>query len=272
MSFQMLSSLAIVASLAAGLSPSPHSLSAEERAPVQDSWHLHQNERAWLQPFDPTLLTPRLLTQWEHQDLNDGNSNGKVFANIREAFLLSKSLAFGLQAEIPLNWAETAGQNFSGLGDLESRIGIVHRVSPSLRWGLGMNARFDTATESALGDGVFELRPLAALRWDATKSLNLGLQPEYTFTPSPKDGRNVESFQLKLPVTFKLNSRLSALVSYQPKWNLANDDARSDRLEVNANVLLGLHKRYALTVGVEAPLSHDSLDWKGYVGLQWFFR
>ena len=207
------------------MSPSPRYLTAEERAPIQDSWHLHQLERAWRQPFDPTLLTPRLLTQWEHQDLNDGNSNGNVFAKIRQAFLLSKSLALGFQAEIPLKWAEAAGQIFLGLGDLESRIGIAHRVSPSFRWGLGMNSRFDAATESELGDAVFELRPLTALCWDATKSLNLGLQPEYTFTPSPKDGQNVESFQLKLPATFKVNSRLYALVSYQPKWNLTNDDA-----------------------------------------------
>jgi hypothetical protein len=235
-------------------------------------WHMHQLDHAWLQPFDPTLLAPRLLTQWEHQDLSNGDSNGKVFANLREAFLLSKSLAFGFQAEIPLNWAEKAGQDFSGLGDLESRIGIVHRVSPSLRWGLGLNARFDTATDPALGDGLFELRPVAAIRWDATKSLNLGIQPEYTFTPNPRDGRNMEKFQLKLPVTCKVSPHLVGYVSYQPKWNLSTDGARSDLLDVNTTFLLGGQKKYALTLGVETPLSSDSLNWKGYVGLQWFFR
>lgn len=238
----------------------------------ESEWHLHQSHRAWLQPFDPTLLAPRLLTQWEYQELAHGDSTGKVFANICEAFLLSKSLALGFQAEIPLNWAEKAGQDFSGLGDLEARMGIVHRVSPGLRWGVGLNARFDTATELALGDGVFELRPIAALRWDVSRSLNLGIQPEYTFTPDPQDSRNVEHFQLKLPMTLRITPHLSCYVSYQPKWNLFQGDTRSDLVEINTTVILGSQKKYALTLGVETPISADSLNWKGYVGLQWFFR
>jgi hypothetical protein len=271
MNHQCLSTWFATSALASGILFASTPIFADETS-SEPSWHLHDPEHAWLQSFDPTLLAPRVLTQWEHQDLANGNSTGKVYANIREAFLLSESIAFGLQLEIPLNWAEQAGQDFSGLGDLEARMGFVGRVSPTFRWGLGLNARFDTASASALGDGLFELRPTAAIRWDVLHWLNLGIQPEYTFTPDPKDGKNAESVQLKLPITFKINPHWSGSVSYQPKWNLAKNDTPIDLLNVFATVLLGSRKKYALTMGVELPLSADSLDWKGYIGLQWFFR
>lgn len=247
-------------------------VAAEEKPAETDNWHLHQPHQAWLQPFDPTLLAPRLLTQGEYQSLAHGDATGKVFVNVREAWLLARSLAFGLQMEVPLNWAEKAGEEFSGLGDLESRVGLVGRLAPGLRWGLGLNTRFDTASEPALGDGVFEMRTIATLRWDATPFLNLGLQPEYTFTPTTDGVGEIESLQLKLPVTIKLTHGWSFYASYQPKWNLAAGDTRQDRLELSTTFLLGPQRNYAVTMGVETPLSADSLDWKGYIGFQWFFH
>jgi len=236
--------------------------------------HLHNPDLAWLQAYDPTLLAPRLLTQWEHQDLAHGDSNGKVYLNLREAFLIREGLAFGVQAEIPYNWAEKSGADFSGLGDLEMRAGFAGRLAPGWRWGLGTNARFDTAAESELGDGMFELRPIAAVRWDLTKSVNVGLNTEYTFVPEDQGPgvHETDTMELKFPVTIKLGHGWSALISYQPKWNLEKGDSRVDRLDLSTTVLLGEHKKYALTSGVELPLWEDSLDYKAFVGLQWFFR
>ena len=254
--------------LGLGLSP----VLADRALGHEANWTLHQPGMSWLQANDPTLLSPRLQTQWEHEDRSGGDSTGKVFVNVREAVLLNPSLAFGIQAEIPMQWASEGGEDFSGLGDAEFRFGFVSRLSSKWRLGLGLNGRFDTASEAALGDGLFELRPIAALRWDASKQLNLGINVERTFTPSPKDQRTVETLQIKLPVVVKLNHSWSGSVSYQPKWNLAKGDSRSDRLDLSATVVLGKFKHVALTFGVEIPLSADTLDAKSFVGLQWFYR
>ena len=245
---------------------------ASETLGGEAAWHLHRPESAWLQAYDPTLLSPRLLTQWEREDRSNGDSTGKVYVNLREAFLISPNLAFGVQAELPLNWVTKGGEDFSGAGDMEVRAGFVGRANAKVRWGLGMNARFDTASEPALGDSLFELRPIGALRWDATRNLNLGLNAEWTFSPDPKEGKEVENLQLKLPITFKLNSRLSGFVSYQPKWDLTEGGNRRDLVDVSTTVLLGKGKHVALTAGMEFPLSADVLDWKPFVGVQWFFR
>lgn len=254
--------------LGLGLSP----VLADGPLAPEANWTLHQPGISWLQANDPTLLSPRLQTQWEHEDRSGGDSTGKVFVNLREAVLLNPNLAFGIQAEIPLQWASEGGEDFSGLGDAEFRFGFVSRLSSKWRLGLGLNGRFDTASEAALGDGLFELRPIAALRWDASKQLNLGINVERTFTPSPKDQRTVETLQIKLPIVVKLNHSWSGSVSYQPKWNLAKGDSRSDRLDLSATVVLGKSKHVALTFGVEIPLSADTLDAKSFVGLQWFYR
>jgi hypothetical protein len=61
------------------------------QAKISD-WHLQQENRAWLQAFDPTLLSPRLLTKWEHKDLVEGNTIDRVLANTRSSFARTDSI------------------------------------------------------------------------------------------------------------------------------------------------------------------------------------
>jgi hypothetical protein len=241
---------------------------AQDQLVTQANWTLHQEDRSWLQTSDPTLIAPRLTTQWEHEDLADGNRKDKVFVNVREAWRLSESLAFGLQAELPIRWTKSAGDRFAGLGDAELRTGIVGRIYPHLRWGVAANGRFDTASDAALGSSGFEWRPVAALRWDARSWLTLGLQPEYTFAANTHN----EVFQLKLPVAVELGESWSAEIVYQPKWPQGEDSQRIDLLEFALVHRFGRDKRYAILAGMEIPLSKDDLDWKGFIGLQWFYR
>lgn len=240
-------------------------ITAEEPA---DAWHLHQHDRAWLQPFDPTLLAPRLKTQWEHKDLGRGDSTDKIFVNMRETFRLADSLALALQMELPTNWKTRDEEHFSGLGDMEFRSGLVGRLAPDLRWALAVNTRFDTASESALSAGGFEWRPIGALRWDAARWLTLGLQPEYTFAADSRD----DFLELKFPVAIELGSRLSAEVVYQPKWFVNQGGHRVDVFEGSLNWRFGAKKRYAVLAGAEVPISEGDFEWRVFAGLQWFYR
>ena len=235
---------------------------------TQTNWHLHLEDRSWLQPSDPTLLAPRLTTQWEHEDLAEGQRRDKLLVNVREAWLLTDSVAMGLQAELPVRWARMENDRWSGLGDMEWRTGVVVRPHPGLRWGVAANLRFDTASDPALGSGGFECRPIMALRWDAAPWLNLGLQPEYTFTANP----DAEFLQVKLPVSVELSRNWSMDVVYQPKWFTHAERSRLDLVEFTLIHRFGRERRYAVLAGLELPLSEDDLDWKSFVGFQWFFR
>lgn len=234
---------------------------------------LHERNplRAWAEPYDPTLLSRRLTTQFEFEDRAHGDAAAKWFWNLRWAVRIDEDLAFGVQVEAPLRRAEEGGATATGVGDIETRIGIVQRLSPTVRWAiLAVNLKFSTATDPLLGDGVLEARPISAVRWDATDRLQLGINVEYNFTPRDEGPEDVSALELKLPATFKVAEDLSAAASFNPRWNYLADSTRH-RVEFGLTRLFGSRNEYALSVGAEIPLTHDSLDWKGSLGLTWYF-
>lgn len=225
--------------------------------------------RAWLQPYDPTLLSRRILTEYEYEEKADGDSSEKWLWNVRGALRVSEDIAFGAQLEVPWRWVDTNADDDAGWGDLETRLGFAGHLTDSTRWGLGMNLKFPTASE-LLGDGVFELRPLASMRWCLTDRIQIGTSFEYSFTPRDEGTQDVSSLEIRLPLTLKLAEKLSAFTSYKPRWNFAHDTDRH-RLEFGLTRLLGAHKEYALSLGAEIPLTDESLAWKGNLGFSWFF-
>ncbi|MCX6866551.1 MAG: hypothetical protein NTV46_10120 [Verrucomicrobia bacterium] len=120
----------------------------------------------------------------------------------------------------------TTTDDASGLGDLEIRTGVVGRLTPTLRYGLAVNAVLETATDSLLSDNAFVLRPIAALRWDFNAVSTLGINVEYNFTPLDEEANDVSALELKFPVTFKINDAWSAFLSYNPRWNLLAESSR----------------------------------------------
>lgn len=236
-----------------------------------DSWFGHQPDRAWLEPYDPTLISRRLLTQFEHEDREAGASSSEWSWNARGAFLLQENLAFGLQLDAPWRWVDRAAESASGFGDLEARAGVVGRFSERTRWGLLMNMKLPTASDDLLGDDLVELRPIAALRWEATTWLELGAGVEYSFTPRDEGADRVSALELKVPVVMKLAEALSGSASYNPRWNDVTGSWRH-RLELGLTWLLGPRKDYALTLGGEIPLTDEPFDWKASIALAWYFK
>jgi hypothetical protein len=225
--------------------------------------------RAWLQPYDPTLLSRRILTEYEHEEKADGDSSEKWLWNVRGASRVSEDIAFGAQLEVPWRWVNTNAGDDAGWGDLETRLGFAGHLTDSTRWGLGMNLKFPTASE-LLGDGVFELRPMAAMRWSLTDRIQIGTSFEFSFTPRDEGTQDVSSLEIRLPLTLKLGEKLSAFTSYKPRWNFAHNTDRH-RVEFGLTRLLGPRKEYALSLGAEIPLTDEALAWKGNLGLSWFF-
>jgi hypothetical protein len=243
---------------------------AEESAPMS-AWFDHQPDRAWLEAYDPTLISRRLLTQFEFEDRLGGNSTAKWFWNARGAVPLTTELALGLQLELPMRWAENVGDPQFGLGDIEARLGIVQRLAPEWRWAVAMNAKFPTASSGSLGSGVFELRPILAMRWEASKRVELGINAEYTFTPRDEGTAWESELELKFPVTVELTPGLSAFLSYNQKW-LYESDSVHRRLELSLTRFFGARKEHALSIGAEIPMTQENLNWKAALGYTWFMK
>ena len=233
-------------------------------------WFDHAVERSWIENYDPTLVTRRVLTELSFEDRGSDDGVWKIENSLRWGVPLHEGLAFGIQALVPVKWQESAGDDLSGLGDLEMRTGLVGRISPALRWGFGVNAVFDTAAEPGLGADVLILRPIAAIRWDFNQRINVGFNLEYNVTPADEGSHDVSQLELKFPLVIKLSDRWSGALTYKPRWDLLAESDRH-RLELGATRTLGADHRYALSFAVEVPLASESFDSKLTAGLAWHF-
>jgi hypothetical protein len=231
---------------------------------------LFEPGRAWLERYDPTLISSRCSGEFSYESYDNDSDFYKIENTMRWGIPLQDGHAFGFQFMLPVKWTETSADDEFGLGDLELRAGFVGRLSPSVRYALAVNAVLDTATDSLLSDNAFVLRPITALRWDVTDRVTLGLNVEYNFTPRDEEDHDVSALELKFPVAFKINDDWSGFLSYNPRWNLLDESDRH-RLELGATRVWGADRQYAWSFGTEVPLSSESFEFKLATGFSWYF-
>lgn len=234
----------------------------------EQNWFKAVGRRDWLANYDPTLIGRRITSEFSYEDDRGSKSTAKLDLTIRDAWGLFKGLAFGIQADLPLKWMDTGGDSIAGAGDFGCRTGVVGRITRTFRWGTGMNFKFPTATNSALGDGYFEIRPIVALSWDASSWVNIGINAAYSITPS--NTSSVNKLEINFPVAMKISDDWSAALTYKPTLHFEPDSA-THSLELDVTRLLGRNHEFAITPGMEIPLSVQSLEWKAILGLAWYF-
>jgi hypothetical protein len=204
---------------------------------------LFDPDRAWLERYDPTLISSRYFGEFIYESYDESDL-WKLENNMLWGAPLQDGHAIGVQFMLPLKWRETATEGAFGLGDLELRAGVVGCLCPSLRYGLAINAVLETATDSLLSDHAFILRPIAALRWDYNANITLGINVEYNITPLDEDISDVSALEVKFPVDFRINEDWSAILSYNPRWDLLAESDRH-RLELGTTYVWGQHNQYA---------------------------
>jgi hypothetical protein len=231
---------------------------------------LFEPGRAWLERYDPTLISSRYFGEFVFESYDDDSEVFKMENTTRWGIPLQDGHALGFQFMLPIKWRETANDDAFGLGDLELRSGLVGRLAPTLRYGLGVNAQIESATDSLLSDNAFILRPIAALRWDYNATFTLGINVEYSVTPLDEGNSDVSALEVKFPVAFKINEDWSGFLSYNPRWDLLAESDRQ-RLELGVTYLWGADNQYAWSVGTEVPLSSESFEFKLATGFAWYF-
>lgn len=231
---------------------------------------LFEPSRAWLERYDPTLISSRYFSEFAYESYDDDSDLYKIENTLRWGVPLKDDHAFGIQAMLPVKWRETATEDASGLGDLELRAGFVGRLAPTLRYGLAANAVLETASDSLLSDNAFVLRPIAALRWDFNAVTTLGINVEYNVTPLDEKANDVSALEVKFPVAFRINEDWSAFASYNPRWDLLDESDRH-RLELGTTFVWGADNEYGWSIGTEVPLASESFEFKLATGFSWYF-
>jgi hypothetical protein len=224
---------------------------------------------SWINNYDPTLITRRLLSELSYKDQGNDQSLLKLETSLRWPFPINDHLTFGAQMMVPLDWEDTGTADTVGLGNLEFRIGLAGHASPTLRYALAMNAEFSSASDDELGGTNTVFRMINVIRWDIMDEVNIGCNVEYSFTPI-EDGTGKESaLQLKFPVAVRLNENWSAAVSYRPRWDFEEDE-NQHRIHTSATRNWGSDHQYAWSLATEYPLSSESFNWKVISGFTCF--
>jgi hypothetical protein len=233
-----------------------------------ENWFHAVGRRDWLANYDPTLIGRRVTSEFSFEDDRGGQSTTKLDLTVRDSWSVTDGLAFGLQVELPIKWVDTGADTAGGLGNFETRAGVVGRITKHLRWGTALNLSFPTASNPALDTNILEIRPIAALSWDAASWLNFGVNAAYSITPADTD--TVNKLELKFPVAVEISPDWSAAVTYKPTISISGD-AVEHALEMDITRLLGDKRQFAITPGMEVPLSKQSLEWKVILGAAWYF-
>ncbi|MGB6222471.1 hypothetical protein [Haloferula sp.] len=255
-----------VAGVLAAQTPSTTLIAREE--PIE--WFRHTMENAWLTPFDPTLIDRWVSAELSYEEDRGGASTIEFKSSFRDAFHLHNGIGLGYQLQVPLKQNDDGNSHVSGLGDFEARVGLVGRFLPTLRWGAGVNAKFDSASDPALGDQAFQLKSIFILRWDTTDRITLGIDAEYTFTPSDAGIYDVRTLELKFPFAVRLSGQWAAGITYKPEWNFLTDDLEHT-MDLGSSYTFGHDRHYVLSFGLELPLSEQDLEWKVSSGFTWHF-
>jgi hypothetical protein len=230
----------------------------------------HSKENAWLHNYDPTLITGRLHSEFSYEDQENDQSLMRLETSVRWPFPINDHLTFGGQVMVPLAWKDTGTQNKSGVGNVEFRYGLAGRVSPTVRYGIAMNAEFPSANDDELGGTNAVFRTINAVRWDVMKGVNIGCNVEYSFTPLDNDAGKVSLLKLKFPLAFKISDSWSGGATYKPSWDFEEDKDRH-RIKTSVTRNWGPDHRYAGSFSAELPLSQEAFNWKVVSGITCFF-
>lgn len=231
-------------------------------------WYQAIGERAFQANYDPTLIGRRMLWELSYEDDRDSGTT-KLRNEARYSALVAPNLAAGGQIEWPLMAESGGGTAVGGAGDFSARAGVVGRMAEGLRAGGGLNVKFPTATSPALSE-PWELRPIAAVSWDARKGFNAGLHAEWNVSPADTGPFGVNNIKFTLPLGLELTSRWSLAASYKAEIE-ANGGQVLSKLEVGPTLLLGRDRQFAVSPAIEAPLSQQSLQWKVLLTAGWYY-
>lgn len=226
--------------------------------------------------LDPTVLHSRVKLTNEFVDQEFNASTDTTQLNLSYAFGNGARSDWTLQLDLPLV-AYRAGDaggasDATGLGDIETRIGHVFDPTGVFRWGLGVEAQFDTAAQPQLGSGIFRLSPgvvfavqsCRAFRFQATSQFNQSLAED----AGVSELQQIETrpaIQLSLPAEFYF------YVENSLKWDLQAGGKFSSKLKFEIGRGFGARSEWVLSARYEVPLTESVDHYTVKIGCSYVF-
>jgi hypothetical protein len=224
---------------------------------------------------DPSILRPRAWLDSEWNSFRDSSTDFDVTVGRLWSWRLAASQDWALRFKLPLRThqagVEPGDSDKQGIGDVKLAVGTAVRLEESWRAGGGVEMRFPTATDDALGANVWRPMLFGVVAWDITPTLTFSPSVEYNKSIREENGVAPQHYaEFFFPLTF-IAGRWSVTPRYEFKVDFANGDTVTDSVKLSASTRLE-DRPLGLSFSVKRPL--DRVDKKLQVNfvVTWYLR
>jgi hypothetical protein len=225
---------------------------------------------------DQTIIGNRvsLDTGWDH--FKEGAEKVTWTLAAQWAWQVSDSQDWGLRLRLPFAYHRSDQASdyaeVGGVGDAEIGAGTAFRLNDTWRTGGGIELHADTASDRALAEQVWRLKPGWGVAHDFTKWFSASFSADYNHSIAEEDGvRPHRYLELSLPATLIFPQAWSINAKYTASIDFENGDRWSHT--VGAGVAKRLSKvPVVLSANLEKPLSSGAKRFQASVSIVYYFQ
>jgi hypothetical protein len=221
---------------------------------------------------DQTIIGSRIFldTEWDQFVHGAGRATWTVAGLL--GWRLSECQDWAVRLKLPFTYYRSDEASEGGLGDVELGTGTAFRLSKTWRTAGGIELHADTASDSALAEKVWRLKPGWGIAHDVTNWFTLTFNVEYNYSIAEHHNIAAERYvELLLPGTIILPSNWSILATYKTKvdfessgrWSRTVDGGIAKRL---ANIPL------VISATVEKPFNGGAKKFQANFTMTYFFE
>jgi hypothetical protein len=208
---------------------------------------------------DPTILKPRFWLDTEWNSFRDSSTDLDFTLGRLWSWRVSGNQDWALRFKLPMRThqagAEPGDSDKQGIGDVKLAVGTAVRLDESWRAGGGVEMRFPSATDVALGANVWRPMLFGVMAWDLTPTITFSPSIEYNKSIAERNGAPPQRYaEFFFPLTF-IRGNWSVTPRYEFKADYANGNKVTQSAKLSASTRLK-DQPLALTFSVKKPLDH----------------
>ncbi|HMC32277.1 MAG TPA: hypothetical protein VKL99_15695 [Candidatus Angelobacter sp.] len=225
---------------------------------------------------DQTIIESRILldTEWDH--FNHGAEKGTWTLAGLWGWPVSEWQDWAIRLRLPFAYERSdhasGHADIGGFGDLEVGTGTAFRLNNTWRTGGGIELHADTASDPALAERVWRLKPVLGIAHDFTDWLTLTFNAEYDHTIAEQGNVPPQHYlQLSLPGTIIFPYYWSIFATYKGKIDFENGERWTHT--VNAGIAKRLpNVPIVLSAILEKPLDGGAKKFQTNFTLTYYFE
>jgi hypothetical protein len=225
---------------------------------------------------DQTIIGSRIFldTEWDH--LKEGAEKLTWTLGGLWGWHVNKYEDWAIRLKLPFAYDrsdEASGHaNTTGLGDIELGTGTAFRLSNTWRTAGGIELHCDTASDPALAEQVWRLKPGWGIAHDFTDWFTLTFNVEYNHSIAERHNTTPHRYlELSLPSVIILPHDWSILGKYKTKGDFENGDRWTHSL--NAGIAKRLSGApFVLSADLEKPLNGGAKKFQVNFTMTYYFQ